>query len=73
MIRIALILVIAAFILTGCAVNQAEELFDTAQFEELQNNYEHAEQLYEEILQKYPDSEYAKKARESLARLRQKK
>ncbi len=73
MIRIALILVIAAFILTGCAVNQAEELFDTAQFEELQNNYEHAEQLYEEILQKYPDSEYAKKAGESLARLRQKK
>ena len=54
---------------SSCAGNQAEELFKTAQFEELQKNREHARQLYGEIIRKYPGSEYAKKAEDRLADL----
>jgi TolA-binding protein len=49
--------------------NRAAELFETAQFEEVQNNQEHAKQLYSEIIAKYPESEYAKKAKERLSEL----
>jgi outer membrane protein assembly factor BamD (BamD/ComL family) len=44
-------------------------IFETAQFEEVQNNQEHAKQLYSEIIAKYPESEYAKKAKERLSEL----
>jgi TolA-binding protein len=54
----------------ACSVDRAEELFKTAQFEEIQNNREHAEQLYNEIVQKYPDSKYANKAEERLTELK---
>lgn len=54
----------------SCSSNQAEELFETAQFEELQNNREHARQLYEDILKKYPESKYAEKAEERLSDLK---
>jgi outer membrane protein assembly factor BamD (BamD/ComL family) len=47
---------------TACADNRAAELYETAQFEELQNNKEHALKLYEEITVKYAESEYAAKA-----------
>lgn len=47
------------------------ELYDTAQFEELQKNKKHAAELYEEIIKKYPDSEYAKKAKERLSKLKE--
>jgi outer membrane protein assembly factor BamD (BamD/ComL family) len=53
--------------LSGCSGNKAAELYETAQFEELQNNREHALQLYQEIIKKYPDSEYAKKAGEKIS------
>lgn len=56
-----------AFCLSGCSGNSASELFETAKFEELQNNKEHATQLYEEIIKKYPDSDFAKKAKERLS------
>jgi outer membrane protein assembly factor BamD (BamD/ComL family) len=55
---------------SGCSDNKAEEFFETAQFEELQNNREHAIQLYEEIIEKYPESEYAKKAQDRLLTLK---
>lgn len=58
------------FVLAACAGNNAGELFDTAKFEELQNNRDHAIELYEEIIKKYPDSDYAKKAKERLAQLK---
>ena len=54
----------------GCSGNNAAELLDTAKFEELQNNREHARQLYEEIVKKYPASEQAKAARERLSALK---
>jgi TolA-binding protein len=51
---------------TGCSGDKGKELFDTAQFEEKQHNPDHARQLYEELVKKYPDSPLAQKARERL-------
>ena len=69
---ILILFLILAFILPGCSGNKAAELFDTAGFEELQNNREHALSLYKEIIEKYPDSDYAGKAEERISQLRQK-
>ena len=62
---------VALLILTGsgCTSDNAQALFDTAQFEERQNNPAHAKELYQEILTKYPNSEYARKAEERLREL----
>jgi len=66
---ILIFLIIAAIALSGCAGEKAAELLDTAKFEELQNNKEHAVQLYEEIVKSYPDSEQAKIAKDRLSAL----
>ena len=50
----------------ACSGNNAKGMFETAQFEEVQNNKEHARELYEEIVRSYPKSDYAKKAQERL-------
>jgi hypothetical protein len=60
---------VGAALLGGCRKNSAQQQFETAQFEELQQNREHARQLYEAIIRDAPDSEYAAKARERLAAL----
>lgn len=60
---------ICLILVAGCSGDSAEELFKTAQFEELQNNREHAEQLYNKIIQKHPDSEYAARAKERLSEI----
>ena len=52
--------------LLSCSADKAGELFETAQFEELQNNNEHARQIYEDIIDTYPQSDSAKKAEERL-------
>ena len=52
--------------LAGCG-DGAEEMFETAQFEEVQNNQEHARKLYNRILRDHPDSSFAARARERLA------
>ncbi len=62
-----------AFVLSFCTADKAAELFETAQFEELQNNGEHARQLYEEIIQKYSGSDVALKATERLNALEKEK
>ncbi|MDD2388147.1 MAG: tetratricopeptide repeat protein [Desulfobacterales bacterium] len=68
--RIVLILVmLISLALTASCTTQAEELYETAKLEEIQQNPEHARRLYEEILQKYPDSEFAVFARDRLAEL----
>ena len=69
---ILIFLFILTFILPGCSGDRAAELYDTAKFEELQNNREHALKLYKEIIEKYPDSSYAVKAGERLSQLKQK-
>ena len=67
-----ILLTIAAALMAslGCSAEKGKEQFDTAQFEEKQNNRDHAIQLYEEIVRTYPDSPVAVKARERLAALR---
>lgn len=62
-----------ALALSTCSGDRDKELFDTAKFEELQNNKEHARELYEEIVRKYPKSEYAKRAEERLRELKDKR
>jgi len=69
---ILIILLVLTFILPGCSGDKAAELYDTAKFEELQNNREHALRLYKEIIEKYPDSSYALKVEERISQLRQK-
>jgi outer membrane murein-binding lipoprotein Lpp len=55
---------VTAALLAGCVSGEkkAADLLDTARFEEKQNNFEHAAQLYEEILKKFPDTPAAKEA-----------
>ena len=72
--RFILVLVmIAGLSFSGCFGDNAKELFETAQFEELQNNRDHAIKLYREILEKNPEGEYAGKARKRLEELKQSK
>ncbi|OGW49991.1 MAG: hypothetical protein A2Z50_02185 [Nitrospirae bacterium RBG_19FT_COMBO_42_15] len=68
--RVILILLMIFFTaIYGCS-NKAAELYDIAQFEEKQKNNKHAAEVYEEIIKKHPDSEYAKKAKERLSELK---
>ena len=57
---------------SSCSGKKAEEMYETAQFEELQKNFVHARQLYQEILDKYPESEISKKASERLKAIKDK-
>lgn len=57
--------------LFGCSDKEAEELYRTAQFEERQNNVQHAKDLYQEITTKHPNSDYAKDAQARLTILSQ--
>ena len=68
--RIALILLLWAFLsaVAGCS-DKAKELYETARFEELQRNEEHARELYRKILDSHPGSDYAPRARERLAEM----
>jgi len=66
---LAIVLVLT---LPSCSGKKAEEMYETAQFEELQTNYDHARQLYQEIIKKYPESEYAAQAADRLNALQEK-
>ena len=55
----------------GCG-ESPKEMFETAQFEELQNNQSHARELYQRIIQTHPDNDFAKKAALRLAKLKKK-
>lgn len=52
----------------GCS-EEAEQLYEVAEFEELQNNRKHAQELYERIIEVDPNSYFATKAKERLAEL----
>lgn len=47
-----------------------EQLFKTAEFELLQNNYPHASKLYEQIIAQHPESELAATARKRLQEIK---
>ncbi len=67
--RMGFILCLLVLGVVGCGENP-KQMFETAQFEELQNNHSHARELYEQIIQADPDTDLAKKARERLAALK---
>lgn len=67
--RLVLLAMVLMGLFAGCAGDKSKELFETAQFEEKQNNREHALKLYQEIVTKYPDSPVAKQAEERVAAL----
>ena len=58
--------------LTSCG-DSPKQLFETAEFEVLQTNYPHATKLYQEIIDKHPDSDFVGKSRERLQEIRVKK
>jgi hypothetical protein len=68
-----LLFLVCALALSACTGDGGKEMYETAKFEELQNNKEHARELYEEVVRKYPKSEYARKAEERLRELKDKK
>jgi outer membrane protein assembly factor BamD (BamD/ComL family) len=55
-------------LLVGCG-DKAKDLYDTAQLEEKQFNKPHATKLYRQIVEEYPDSPYANRAKTRLAEL----
>jgi len=57
-------------VMSACSGDNGKQQMETAQFEEKQNNREHAIKLYEEVVSKYPDSPNAKTARERLNALK---
>jgi len=68
---LTILLVTLVTMTVGCSDNGARELYMTAQFEERQNNVQHAKELYQEISTKYPSSGYAKDAQARLTILNQ--
>ncbi len=64
---------IVACLLAGtfACSDSAKTMYESARFEELQHNPEHAAELYEEIVNKYPESDYAAKAGQRLKAIRQ--
>ncbi len=69
--RMGFILCLLVLGVVGCGENP-KQMFETAQFEELQNNHSHARELYGRIIQADPNSNLAKKAKERLAALQMK-
>lgn len=63
---ILILLAVCCTALTACSGDQGKQQLETAQFEEKQNNREHAIKLYEEVVTKYPGSPNAKAARDRL-------
>lgn len=70
---VLMLLVTLAIAFAGCSGNNAAELYETAQLEELQQNHEHAMSIYEEIIEKYPEGKHAENARGRLSALKKEK
>jgi len=68
-ILLFLLMIAGSLAVSSCSAENGEGLYETAQFEELQNNPEHAGKLYKEIIEKYPESEYADKAKARISAL----
>jgi len=67
---ILILLAVCCSALSACSGDQGKQQLETAQFEEKQNNREHAIKLYEEVVTRYPGSLNAKTARERLNALK---
>ncbi len=67
---ILILLAVCCTALTTCSSDQGKQQLETAQFEEKQNNREHAIKLYEEVVTKYAGSPNAKIAQDRLDALK---
>jgi hypothetical protein len=65
----ALLLAAALLLAVGCSGSGPADLLSTAELEEVQDNPDHARELYSEIVRRYPDSAEATRARQRLAAL----
>jgi TolA-binding protein len=68
---ILILLFICCTALTACTNDQGAQQLEIAQFEEKQNNREHAIKLYEEVVSKYAGTPNAKFAQERLNALKE--
>ena len=68
-VRGGMIALIGILFCACSAEKKAREIFEIAEFEEVQFNETHARELYQKILDKYPDTETASRARQALLRL----
>ncbi len=68
MYRLLILLTVLLLSLAGCS-DGGQSLFETAQFEEQQNNQAHARELYQQIIKDFPDSTFAQKAKDRLSKL----
>jgi len=59
---------VAAVLASGgvACSRSADDLIETARFEELQRNLPHARELYQQVIDRYPDSSEANEAKERL-------
>lgn len=67
------ILLLVFFIQLSCSDRKASEIYELAEFEELQMNYDHAIELYQDIVTKYPNAEIALQASQKVSELKNKK
>lgn len=67
---ILILLAVCCTALSACSSDQGKQQLETAQFEEKQNNREHAIKLYEEIVTRYAGSPNAKIAQDRLNALK---
>ena len=67
------VVVVTALSVAGCSGDNGKQIYETAQFEEKQNNREHAQKLYEDVIAQYSDGDFAKQARDRLAALKEKR
>ena len=67
---VLILLTVCCTALAACSGDQGKQQLETAQFEEKQNNREHAIKLYEEVVSKYAGSPNAKIAQERLNALK---
>ena len=63
---ILLMLTVCCTALSACSGDGGKQQLETAQFEEKQNNKEHAVKLYEEVVSKHAGTPNAKIAQERL-------
>ena len=64
-----LVLLSLQLTLISCG-DSPNQLFDTAELEMIQTNYPNATKLYQEIIEKHPNSDLAAKSRERLDEIR---
>lgn len=65
---IALLLAVSSVACTP-SERAAQEAYELAQFEQKQGNVDHARKLYQDVVTKYPETQWAEKARAGLADL----